>query len=126
MAGKTVARTSHFALHCAALNSEPAAEPTGPGQPLFAQQAVWMGAMVPKRWARRAVTRNTIKRQIYSVSAHYEDRLQCCAYVVRLRSEYSRKVFVSATSDALRQAVRTELQALFGSISPAVTGVAGK
>jgi division/cell wall cluster transcriptional repressor MraZ len=32
--------------------------------PLFAVRDVWLGAMVPKRWAKRAVTRNSIKRQI--------------------------------------------------------------
>ena len=34
------------------------------------------------------------------------------AWVVRLRSEFSRKQFVSATSDALKQAVRAELEQL--------------
>ncbi len=32
--------------------------------------------------------------------------------VVRLRSEFSRKQFISATSDALKAAVRAELQLL--------------
>src|SRR5256885_7500066 len=31
------------------------------------RQDAWLGAMVPKRWARRSVTRHTIKRQIYAV-----------------------------------------------------------
>ena len=75
--------------------------------------ALWLGAMVPKRWARRAVTRNTIKRQIYAVAAAYEPQLPLAAHVVRLRSAFDRKQFVSATSDALRLAVRTELQQLF-------------
>ena len=33
-------------------------------------------------------------------------------YVVRLRSEFSRKEFPSATSDSLRKLVRSELMAL--------------
>jgi ribonuclease P protein component len=69
--------------------------------------------MVPKRWARRAVTRNTIKRQIYSISAQFEVRLPCAAHVVRLRSEFDRKQFISATSTLLKQAVRLELEQLF-------------
>ena len=69
--------------------------------------------MAPKRWARRAVTRNTIKRQIYVVSADFEARLPQAAHVVRLRAEFSRKLFVSATSDALKHAVRAELTQLF-------------
>jgi ribonuclease P protein component len=69
--------------------------------------------MVPKRWARRAVTRNTIKRQIYAVSAEFETRFPCAAHVVRLRSEFDRRQFISATSPLLKQAVRLELEQLF-------------
>lgn len=69
--------------------------------------------MVPKRWAKRAVTRNAIKRQIYHVSAECEATLAACAHVVRLRAAFDRKHFVSATSDALKGAVRAELLQLF-------------
>ena len=123
MAGGTVARTAHFALHRLALDTNTPAEPgsvlpNGQHMPqaLFGVSgapAVWMGALVPKRWAKRAVTRNTIKRQIYNVSAAWEARLPQAAHVVRLRAEFSRKLFVSATSDALKCAVREELHQLF-------------
>jgi ribonuclease P protein component len=73
--------------------------------------------MVPKRWARRAVTRNAIKRQIYAVSADFESRLNAQAHVVRLRAGFDRARFVSATSDALKAAVRAELQQLFSRAS---------
>jgi ribonuclease P protein component len=69
--------------------------------------------MVPKRWAKRAVTRNTIKRQIYNVSAEFESSLQPLAHLVRLRMAFDRTRFVSATSDALKAAVRAELHQLF-------------
>lgn len=72
-----------------------------------------MGAMVPKRWAKRAVTRNAIKRQIYSVSIDFESTLPVAAYVVRLRAGFDRARFTSATSDALKTAARQELQQLF-------------
>ena len=68
--------------------------------------------MVPKRWARRAVTRNTIKRQIYTVSAGFLHNYPQAAFVVRLRKEFSRKEFLSATSDCLKEAVRAEIVAL--------------
>ena len=80
---------------------------------LFSQSGVWMGAMVPKRWAKRAVTRNAIKRQIYNVSAEFESILSVRAYVVRLRAGFDRSTFVSANSSALKEAVRVELQELF-------------
>lgn len=114
MAAGTVSRTPHFALHRAAL--ETPASPAVQGvaaQPLFATRDVWMGALVPKRWARRAVTRNAIKRQIYTVSASLVLELPAAAHVVRLRSAFERAHFVSACSDALKRAVRTELQLLF-------------
>lgn len=69
--------------------------------------------MVPKRWARRAVTRNAIKRQVYTVSQEFETSLTQAAHVVRLRSSFDRQHFVSATSSALKIAVRNELQQLF-------------
>ena len=78
MAGGTVSRTAHFVLHRLVLDAEGAAAdrqasaalPTGPGslpqqqgpQALFAVQGVWLGAMVPKRWARRARTHGFLVR----------------------------------------------------------------
>lgn len=70
--------------------------------------------MVPKRWARRAVTRNAIKRQIYNACLSIEADMPVAAYVIRLRAGFDRKQFVSATSDALKLAVRTELKQLLG------------
>ncbi|MBV8249034.1 MAG: ribonuclease P protein component [Comamonas sp.] len=127
MSAGTIARTQHFALHRMELVpvlQDMAANPsTGPGssdpQALFGIGAVreqaWLGAMVPKRWARRSVTRHTIKRQIYAVAADHEAALQRAAHVVRLRSGFDRKQFVSATSDLLKATVRKELQQLFAS-----------
>ena len=140
MVGGTVSRTAHFALHRLALDASSTAmasqaaavAPTGPGslphtqgpQALFGVSGVWLGAMVPKRWARRAVTRNTIKRQIYAVGALFEARLPQAAHVVRLRTAFDRKQFVSASSDQLKQAVRAELLQLFGQAAkrPPVAG----
>ena len=101
LAGSTAARSQHFVLHRAA-PCEPEREPVA-----------LIGAMVPKRWAKRAVTRNAIKRQIYSVSADFESLLPVTSHVVRLRSGFNRAQFVSAVSDLLKVAVRAELQQLF-------------
>jgi len=117
LAGGTVARTPHFALHRLSLSeSDPSAVSLSAGAaqaPLFQPHAVWLGAMVPKRWARRAVTRNAIKRQIYAISEKFEVRLPSAAHVVRLRSGFDRQQFISATSRLLKQAVRLELEQLF-------------
>jgi ribonuclease P protein component len=114
LAGGTVARTAHFALHRADLDV-PAVQQaaSAPSVALFRVQDVWLGAMVPKRWAKQAVTRNAIKRQIYTVSLDFESALPAAAHVVRLRSGFARAQFVSATSELLKAAVRQELQQLF-------------
>ena len=121
MAGTTVSRTAHFALHRSELDA-PQAPNTGPEsagrQALFAVREAWVGALIPKRWAKRAVTRNTIKRQIYTVSQSLQSELPAAAHVVRLRAGFDRARFISATSDALKQAVRAELQELFARAAP--------
>ena len=108
LAGGTVARTAHFALHRTGLDAQLPLSGL-----LFAVQEPWVGALIPKRWAKRAVTRNAIKRQIYAVSQNVEASLSPAAHVVRLRSAFDRARFPSASSDALKLAVRTELQQLF-------------
>lgn len=116
MAGSTVSKTTHFALHRTRAEA-PIAPPTGPGsersKALFAVGEPSIGVMLPKRWAKRAVTRNAIKRQIYAVSLDFEGQLPPAPHVVRLRSAFDRRAFVSAESTALKQAVRGELQQLF-------------
>ena len=121
LAGGTVSRTPHFALHrlnlpdttVTASSALADGSVVGPAESLFQPKAVWLGAMVPKRWARRAVTRNAIKRQIYVISAQYEVRMPCAAHVVRLRAGFDRTQFISATSTLLKQAVRLDLEQLF-------------
>ena len=120
MAGAIVAKTPHFALHRLAL--------PGPahGRLLFPVADTWVGVVLPKRWAKRAVTRNSIRRQVYETSRLCADQLPPAALVVRLRSGFSREQFVSASSDALKRAVRAELQQLLGRVlqRPAAEGVA--
>lgn len=108
-------------LHSRAAGSLPDALPAASqkdkprlaGAALFAGPGVWMGALVPKRWARCAVTRNAIRRQIYAVAQDRAEGLVPAAYVVRLRQGFERTRFVSASSECLRAAVRQELQQLF-------------
>jgi ribonuclease P protein component len=124
LAGGTVARTSHFALHRLLLPPGLSADSAANVETsvleqfsLFAPHGVWMGAMVPKRWAKRAVTRNAIKRRIYTVSAEFETALSMAAHVVRLRAGFNKTEFVSATSDVLAKAVNQELRQLFARAS---------
>ena len=84
-----------------------------PPTALFAVQEPWVGALIPKRWAKRAVTRNAIKRQVYAVSTALDPALSPAAHVVRLRSAFDRATYPSASSPALKHAVRAELLQLF-------------
>ena len=102
-----VARTAHFALHRLPPDAEGHALLFAPAD------AAWLGAMAPKRWARRAVTRNAIRRQIYAVGENLVPPLSAGAHLVRLRTAFAPARFPSARSDALRQAVRAELRQLF-------------
>ena len=113
LSGTTLARTPHFVLQCCDL-LQTAPQVDHAAAALFPREAVWLGAMVPKRWAKRAVTRNTIKRQIYNVAQDYAACFAERAHVVRLRCAFDREEFQSANSTALKMAVRAELHQLMG------------
>jgi ribonuclease P protein component len=131
------ARSPHFAVHF--LRSEPS-RPKKPGSKRVVPElstgqapeqglpvddsargvaaagpdAVWLGMVVPKRHARRAVTRNLIKRQIREAIAS-ADRVAALPpglWVVRLRAGFEAQRFSSPASDTLRDAAAAELKAL--------------
>ena len=107
MAAGIAARSAHFALHRMPFEAD--------AQALFAERSEpCVGVVLPKRWAKRAVTRNTVKRQVHSVIEAAQ--LFPAAYVVRLRAAFNPAQFKSATSDLLKAAVRGELQQLFSQV----------
>ncbi len=72
----------------------------------------WIGCVVPKRHARRAVTRSLLKRQIRLALQRHAPALPEGLWLVRLRGPFAPKLFPSAASDALRCAARDELEQL--------------
>ena len=112
LAQRPFAKTMHFALHLAPTDAHEGKDGLFPGG------GAWLGALLPKRWARRAVTRNTLRRQIYAVAADSAP-LRSGAMVVRQHSAFDLKAFPSATSSALKHAVRAELQTLFAKVQHA-------
>jgi ribonuclease P protein component len=137
------AATTHFAVHHLAARPTPPAQAgadpvagklstipdlagvlpvddSSAGDPSEAR--AWVGAVVPKRHARRAVTRSLIKRQIYAAAERHRERLGPGLWIVRLRSPFDRSYFVSAASRALRDDARRELESL---LEAAATGVPG-
>ena len=137
MVRRPSAKTPHFALHCLVLppdqaprvrpvpcptafgitHSDVAALPNAPLLSLFPQNGLWMGAVVPKRWAKRAVTRNMIKRQVLQLKLPQALRNASMALVVRLRTGFDNKQFKSASSPAIKAQVRMELTQLFAALT---------
>jgi ribonuclease P protein component len=78
-------------------------------------KALWLGAVVPKRHARRSVTRTLLKRQIRAVVQAREAGLTGGLWVVRLRAPFDRTQFPSAGSNELRRVAHLELDSLITS-----------
>ena len=72
---------------------------------------LWLGAVVPKRHAKRSVTRMLIKRQIRRSFGSQEAALAAGLWVVRLRAPFDAATFRSAASEHLRDAAGAELDA---------------
>lgn len=72
----------------------------------------WLGVVVPKRHARRAVTRTLLKRQMRAAVQARAGGMPSGIWVVRLRAGFERAAFPSAASAALRDAARAELDGL--------------
>lgn len=74
----------------------------------------WIGCIVPKRHARRAVTRNVLRRLARAAMQRHVARLRPGLWLIRLRQPFARSAgFVSADSPALRVAASAELDQLF-------------
>lgn len=131
LATRSRVRSAHFALHHVAsgdLRADPASN--GPAaeklsttlegnlpQPVDDLPAsLWIGCVVPKRHARRSVTRSLLKRQIRSALHRHADHLANGHWMVRLCAGFAVKEFVSAHSEALAQAARTELDGLLSRV----------
>ena len=114
-----IATSPHFALHRLILNGPndlfvPPGSTPGDGT-----APAWIGVLLPKRHAKKAVRRNLLRRQIYAVASDAPHRLAGAAHVVRLRKPFDSKGFISANSILLKQAVRLELQSLFAKLTKA-------
>ena len=130
LGARSRAHTPHFAVHhLPAADAGRRSSPPGPApdelstdskesgerpvDDLPAEPARRLGAVVPKRHARRAVTRSLLKRQIYAAGGRHAAGLARGLWIVRLRAPFDRSRFVSAASPALRELARAELDELF-------------
>ncbi len=114
-----VARSKHFVVH-RATNPEPAAAESIQPAPASNQvKGLCLAALLPKRWAKRAVTRNAMRRQIYAAFALQQAQLAPVPHLVRLRAAMDPAVFTSACSAPLKKAVRQEIDQLLTHLSAA-------
>ena len=74
---------------------------------------------MPKRHAKRSVTRSLLKRQIRGAFARHAQALPAGHWLVRLREGFPVARYVSAASPALAQAARDELDALLNRMAQA-------
>ncbi len=72
----------------------------------------WLGLVVPKRLARRAVTRQLLKRQMREAMRRHADRLRPGLWLLRLQRAFDPRQYPAAASAGLRRVVRVELDAL--------------
>lgn len=130
LGSRSRASTLHFAVHhlpipfrdpagtsgeplAAELSTIPASAGEGPVDDFAFEPPRRLGAVVPKRHARRAVTRSLLKRQIYAAGSRHAETLSEGLWIVRLRAPFDRSRFKSAASTALSLVARDELEALF-------------
>lgn len=117
-------RSAHFAVHhVAAVPTERSRRAPKPelstGEEQVFEEPVdkvpgqhWVGCVVPKRHARRAVTRSLLKRQMREALGRHAAALKPGLWLVRLRSPFTKTAYPSAASAALGLAAREELDRL--------------
>ncbi|NLZ40771.1 MAG: ribonuclease P protein component [Comamonadaceae bacterium] len=127
LAVPALSRSAHFALHHVAASSDlremAESQPrpdklstTGSdncqGPVDKTHSTIRFGILVPKRHARRAVTRNLVKRLGREAMRAHAQTLPAGLWLLRLRAGLTLGQFVSARSAALAAALRLELDRL--------------
>jgi ribonuclease P protein component len=106
------AQSAHFVIHHSKPGMADLSTAGAPARGRSVDDCTGAGWVVPKRHARRAVTRNLIRRQLREALRRHADRLDDGLWLLRLRAGFSASEFPSAASGALRQAVRAEIDGL--------------
>jgi ribonuclease P protein component len=118
-------RSRHFALHY--VPSEPIGWQLSTGDAPNLDAPVddsprSIAVLVPKRHARRAVTRSLLKRQARAAFRGRAGALAPGLWLLRLRAPFDSREYPSAASSRLREAARGELERLLASVAAAGVG----
>lgn len=122
---RPLAKTDHFVLHWRAapgvvreLSTEDAPSRNDSVDISPPADRPGLASVIPKRHARRAVTRNLIKRQVRELWRRQPHALRAGQALIRLRAPFAVGAFRSAASPQLRAAVRADLEALIAGWTP--------
>lgn len=128
LATRPCSRTEHFALYHAGVRPKHEAgdlsTPMTPAELSAVDDLARLGLVVPKRLARRAVTRNLVKRQaraLFDACSSASAPWAPGDWVVRQSRTFDRQHFPSPASPALNAAVRDELRQLLVAARPAAS-----
>jgi ribonuclease P protein component len=122
LSAPTVSKTTHFVLQAAPKAQVLLELPTGvapdmtesvDNSPGRDASPLGLALVVPKRHAKRAATRNLVKRQMREAMRRRRTEWAGRQVMIRQRGAFNAQQFRSAASDALREAVRGELELLF-------------
>jgi ribonuclease P protein component len=125
LSAPTVAKTAHFVLQASHGRSSVHELPTeaAPDRTASVDNSVSLATparsrsglalVVPKRHAKRAATRNLVKRQMREAMRQRALEWAGFQLLIRQRSPFAPQQYRSAASEALRHAVRGELDLLF-------------
>ena len=108
-------RSAHFMLHYRPVDKLSTARPEASDSPVDESDApalISLGLVVPKRHAKRAVTRNLVRREARAQMTRQVGLLPAGDWVLRLRAPFDRQTFSSAASAALLSVVREEMSRL--------------
>ena len=121
-----LARSQHFVLHARLAETSLQQLPTeiAPIRTRTVDKALdfrlpGLALVVPKRHAKRAVTRNLIKRQMRAQADLHHEHLPPGQWVLRLRAPFDPGRYPSAASMELQIAARAELALVFANAGAA-------
>jgi ribonuclease P protein component len=122
LSAPTLSKTAHFVLQATRDRSVLQELPTGAAPDRtesvdnsvsITPRTLGLALVVPKRHAKRAATRNLVKRQMREAVRQRVGDWVGRDVLIRQRGVFDPKLFRSAASDVLRAAVRRELHQLF-------------
>jgi ribonuclease P protein component len=133
LAARPLARSQHFVLHHVSaspgspsgrasrrekseLSTSAAPNRRVDVDNMKSSQLWWLGLVVPKRHARRSVTRSLLKRQMRVHANGHRHRLPPGQWIIRVRQAFDTGRYASAASAQLRHAVHLELEQVFASV----------